>query len=255
VAQALGLALDIFGLAALVAGVTSLVVALSGARVLPPGMNERLTLPLALALGYCAGYVALPRNWAALVPQPAQSWQWLPHLAIATAAISIATVGRHLALRLIVLIVVSVISGWLLTPTWPIFGLERPASIAILSGYIFVMTAVLGIAPPRRLSHPFIGLLALVAAIMSAWIGAAVSIRFAQLGAIAAAGLAGCWGAVFFSTRPTELAFRTLVPLYGVLVGGIAFIACVEPEPPLVALLLVPALPLVVSPFARRTIG
>jgi hypothetical protein len=37
--------------------------------------------------------------------------------------------------------------------------------------------------------------------------------------------------------------------------SGIAYNACFYPERPLLALLLLPALPLVARPFARRTIG
>jgi len=272
---ALGLALEIFGPAALVAGVTTLVVALLGPCLFSPTANERFTFPAALAIGYCAGYAALPwsraafsqlagaidarehsnlqRMWTMIAPE--QPWQWLPYLGVAVAAVGTAAQGRHWALRWLALSTTAILSGSLLTPTWAIFGVPWPASIGILSAYLLCIAAMLELLPSPLSVHALVALLALVAAVTAVCVAAAISVRFAQLASLAAAALAGCWLAGFAAGKPMEGARRGLIPIFVVLVGGVAFTACVEPERPLLALLVLPALPLATSPFARRTIG
>ncbi len=44
---------------------------------------------------------------------------------------------------------------------------------------------------------------------------------------------------------------RSIAPIYSVLIGGMAYVGCVEPEEPLWWLLLVPAIPLAVGLAAR----
>jgi hypothetical protein len=78
----LDILLTIFGLPALAATVTALLIALVCRRGLPLQLGQRL-LPLAAAAGFFLGYVLLPRDWAPLLPQ--HSWHWLPYLAIAAA--------------------------------------------------------------------------------------------------------------------------------------------------------------------------
>jgi hypothetical protein len=251
---ALGLALEIFGPAALVAGVTSLLIVAIVQRWLPVVGSKCWALPVAVAFGYCAGYAALP-SWAALLPQQGRAWQWLPYLGVL--AVCCAFINeRYRVAHWLAAASLEILSASLLTPNWPIFGLSWPASIVVLSAYLFGLFCALEFSFRRSsLKGGFLALLSLAAAITAVGIGAALSTRLAQLAAIAATAFLGCWLATFFPARPTERTANGAIWVFTVLVGGAAFTACVEPEKPMTALLLLPALPLVASPFARRRIS
>jgi hypothetical protein len=251
---ALGLALEIFGPAALVAGIISLLIAAVALRRLPAAANERWLLPAAVAIGYFTGYLALPRSWAALVPQQGQAWQWLPYLGPLAAGCATIFPSQRVV-RWFVLAGVAIASGSLLTPTWPIFSLPWPWSIVCLSAYLFCLNSLFHLGLPRFRSHHLLGLLSLAAAITAVGIAAAWSTRLAQLAAIGATALFGCWLPVFLAAKPTEQSSGGIIVVFAVLVGGAAFTACVDPEPPKWLLLLLPALPLLASPFARRKIS
>lgn len=247
----MGLALQIFPPAAtLVAGATALVLALVGRR-LPRASSVRQ--PLALAAGYFAGHVVLLRSWTALVPQ--QAWDWLAYLGIAAAAAGALTSGRGRAGRWIALAASLLLAACLLTPSWPIVGVPWPASIAISGAYLFGLAALLELFPPRISAALEIGVLALAAAAVSVCVAAAISIQFAQRAAIASAALAGCAVACIARDQSAIATQAGISLVYLVLVGGIALTACFYPEQPLLALLLLPAAPLVARPFAWRTIS
>jgi hypothetical protein len=237
VLQAIGLVQDIFWPAALL----SAAVALAAAWRLPR------MLPAALAIGFAAGYLALPRSWAAIVPQ--QELHWLPYLGVAAAATALSgySPAQLRWPRWSAIIGLTIVAACLLTPSWPVFGATRPLSIAIATAYFLLIAAPLEQLPQRLLNQTFAGVLALAAAITAVAIGIQVSLRFAQLSALAAGGLAGCSLAGFLGTKPTDSAIRSLIPIYTVLVGGIALLACVEPDPPATLLLALPFTPLLPS--------
>jgi hypothetical protein len=249
----LGLASDIFlGPGTLAAGVAALVLAAGCRRFLAAGQSERSGLAIALAAAFFIGFLAMFASTEALLPE--QAWQWLPYVGIA-AATAAALPFQHAVIRWPVLIGLSIIVGGTLTPRWPIFGLGWPISIVVLIGYSLLVIALLELCSPRQGFRLRLGVLALDAAIVAAAVGAEVSIVYGQLAAVAAAGLAGCWASTFIPPKPAELSLRALTPVFSVLVGGVAFTACVEPEKPLLWLLVLPLLPLAACPFARRTIS
>jgi hypothetical protein len=248
----LGLASDIFlGPGPLTALVAALVLAVVARRVLRAGHGERSGLAFALAAAFFIGYLARFASARALVPE--QSWQWLPYVGIA-AAVTAVPPFQHAAVRWLLLIGLSVVAGGVLTPRWPLFGLDWPISLVVVIGYLLSVVALFEFCSPRRCVRLMLGLLALDAAIVAAAIGAEVSVVYGQLAAIAAAGLAGCWASTFIAPPP-DLSLRPCTLVFAALVGGIALTACVEPEKPLVWLLLLPLLPLAAWPFARRTIS
>src|SRR5262249_4622210 len=161
---------------------------------------------------YVAGYSVLPRSWASLVPQ--QPWQWLPLLGIAAAAVGAATpiAGRYAPARWLALGMLCAGAAYVRTPTWPIFGGSRPLSVGIGRTYLFCLAAAIELGGPRSLSDLFVGLLALAAGALAVWVGAAVSLRFAQLAAIAAAGLAGCWLTRFAGSKHSVWSLAGMVP-------------------------------------------
>jgi hypothetical protein len=73
--------------------------------------------------------------------------------------------------------------------------------------------------------------------------GAMVSSRLAQIAAIAAGAFAGICIASFRCTEPDNRQWACLVAAFSMLVGGAAWIACIEPDPPQMLLLGFPLLP------------
>src|SRR5207244_4034708 len=86
--------------------------------------------------------------------------------------------------------------------------------------------------PAWLLNQSIAALMAVVAALLAIATGAMVSSRLAQLAAIAAGALAGTWLAGFLGAEASDESARSLIPVFSVLVGGTAWIACVEPDPP-----------------------
>jgi len=239
----MGPALEIFGRAALLAGASALAAIWLGQRALRSSFNQRPTLTPAVAIGFFVGYVALPRGWAALIPR--QEHHWLPYLGIAAGAIVFARrPNRNTWPGWLVLIGLTILAACLLTPSWPLFGVNRPLSIGIATIYFMVIASLLELLPSRLLNQAVLGLLTLAAGTAAVAIGAQVSIRFAQLAAIATGALAGCWLAQFIGARPSATSIRGLIPIFSVLVGGTCFIACVEPDPHATFLLALPFTPL-----------
>jgi hypothetical protein len=69
--------------------------------------------------------------------------------------------------------------------------------------------------------------------------------------------MAGCWCFALLArsessaeTDPRATALRGLIPVYAMLIGGLAFIGTIELDPPQPTLLLAPAAPLVLWIFA-----
>jgi len=196
----------------------------------------------------------LPDDWAPLMPE--KHWQWLPYLGAAavlgglTQATGVSWVERLLAYGMLALV-----AAWQLVPLWPELQPPRPYTIPLLAGYFFLLTALLAALPDRLLGALFVGLLIASAGAVALTIALGVSFQYAQVAAIAAAGLAGCFGASFF-TPNRAVTIRGLIAVFVVLVGGVAFVGAIEPTTPMPIFLIPPAAPLmlllfVVGPLAR----
>ena len=123
-AEALSLALDIFGLAAGAALITALVLAWAARRIMPPRRSGHFIGPCAAAIGFFAGYAIFPRDWAGFRPDHQQPWTWLPYLGLMAAIFAAAfPPSRRSQAWKFVLIVVGPIAAMYLTPNWPVFGL------------------------------------------------------------------------------------------------------------------------------------
>ena len=103
--------------------------------------------------------------------------------------------------------------------------------------------------PARLLGPPFVAILFVMSGLVAMTIAATVSVKLDQVGGIAAAAMVGCGAAHFFYS--SRFMARGLIPAFTIVVGGLAVVGCVEPERPLVGLLLVPAAPLVLWACAR----
>lgn len=221
-------------------------------QILPVNIAERYSLGIALAVGFFTGYWLLP-EWAPLVPE--KHWQWLPYLAAAavlgglTQATGVSWVERLLAYALLALV-----AAWQLVPLWPELQPPRPYTISLLAGYMFLLAALVAALPDRLLGPLFVGLLTASAGAVALLIAIGFSFQYGQIAALPAAALAGCFGASFFIANRV-LAIRGLLPVFAVLVGGMAFVGTIEPTMPMPIFLVAPAAPLMLWLFAAGPLG
>jgi hypothetical protein len=82
---------------------------------------------------------------------------------------------------------------------------------------------------------------------------------YARIACVAAGSVAGLWAGACFRPNEETTVVRGLIPAFMIVVGGIVFVGCVEPQRPQYGLLLLPAaisgLWLCESPPLRRFSG
>jgi hypothetical protein len=210
---------------------------------------ERYALPCGVAAGFIAAYVVVFK-WAALSPD--RHWQWLPYLAAAAALVgpARASPSRLGWLRWTVFLVLAASTAFFLVPKWETLRPARPASIAILALYLALLMAGVDRLPKRLSTAWLLATLALTGLAL-AGVLADGSVRYGQVAGMGAAAFAGSWLVVAVGRRSSAFECRSIAPLYSVLIGGMAYVGCVEPEEPLWWLLLIPAVPLVVGLTTR----
>ena len=227
-------------------------------RLLPAQLGDRLALPVSLTFGFCAGYWFLG-EWISLVPE--RHRQWLPWLAILAAlagrntALDKLRASRNAALSVGMFAALSLVSAWLLVPSWATLWPPRLVMVPLLAAYFVSLMASLAALPDRLLGRTFVGLLAAAASTVMLLIAVGVSVKIGSIAAAAAGGIGGCAAAALLTlTKSSEAsrasASRSLVPIFAVLIGGLAFIGTIEPQKPLPIILLAPAAPLVLWLFA-----
>ena len=232
-------------------------------RLLPVQFAERYSLGIALAAGFGVGYWLLP-EWAPLLPT--KHWQWLPYLAAAavTGGLALAT-GVSWVERVLAYGALALVAAWLLVPLWDDLKPPRHYSIPLLAAYLLLLTSLLTALPDRLLGPLFVALLAVTAGGVALLVAVGWSVMYGQVGAIAAAALGGCWLSSLLTTltrgvteeSPDRLAIaiRGLIPVFAVLVGGLAFVGTIEPSPPLIVVLFAPAALLMLWLFAFGPLG
>ncbi len=242
-AQAIGILLEIFGIAALVALAIARALTLLGLRHLPAGPANRFVLPFAVAVAYFAGYATLPRAFATFTPQTGQAWAWLPYLGLLAAFLAATPpISTKLPLRLILLTLLAALSAVLLSPTWPVYGFTRIPLAVFLTIYLLAVGLPLQLSPPHSRNRLSLYLLLAISVLNTLAIGAIYSTRHAQLAALFATAFTGISIALLFGSKAPDLSLQRLAPLFATLVGGIAWLACVEPDPPEPILLAIPLL-------------
>jgi hypothetical protein len=251
VTQAIGLLGEIFGAAAIVALSVALAIAAGGSRLIRSGRGSDFVLPCALVIGFFAGYLMLPRSFAALVPQPNQPWQWLPYFAAITAILSasLSPLSRPAA-WIFPLVVSACIEAAVFAPSWPIFGLTQRPLHLVVALYLVLVGGPLLYLPSKVGERWLLPSLALSGAITAVVVGAMVSTRLAGLVAVAAGAFAA---AAIFNTRfikASDRSRRSVVAVFAILAGGSAWLAFTDPDPPRSILLFGPLLPLLLWPVA-----
>jgi hypothetical protein len=262
-----GIAVDIlynlvlpFALALLVAALCT--------RSLPGDAAARWRLAAGAASGIALGYVLLP-EWAPLSPE--RHWQWLPYLAIAAAILGAIASGDRVSFweRALVRAILSAVAALAIVPFWESLQPPRTISVPLLGCYFYLLITLIAAVPQQLQGRTFTALLTLSAITTTLVVAIEVSLKFGHLGAVlfsSFAGVAAC--GLFFPLRSTEasdaspsiaLSNRSLVALYGVAIGGLAFVGAIEKAPPATPLLVLPAAPLVLWLFAfgplRRLTG
>ncbi len=242
-AQAIGQVIEIFGIAAFFALATALGLTWLGQRLLPAGPANRFVLPCAVSIAYFSGYATLPRAFATFSPQTGQAWAWLPYLGL-LAAITAASPPptTKLSIRVILLTILATLSAVALSPIWSVYGFSRIPLAVFLSIYLLAVGFPLQQSPPHSYNRQSLYLLLAISILNTLAIGAIYSTRHAQLAALFAAALTGISIALRFRSKAPDLALSPLAPLFATLVGGIAWLACVEPDPPKPILLAIPLL-------------
>jgi hypothetical protein len=246
VGQAIGLLTEIFGLAAIVSLAVALVVAAGGSRAARAGRSSDLVFPFAIVIGFFAGYLVLPREFAALVPQQNRPWQWLPlFVAIAAGLSASSSPLSRPGAWILPLVVSACIAATVLAPHWPIFGLtRRPLHVAVAL-YLVLVGVPLLYLPGRVSARWLLPSLALSGAVAAVVTGAMVSLRLAQLAAIAAGAFAAATLADVWIAKASDRSLRSLAIVFTILIGGTAWLAFVEPDPPQSLSLIAPVLPLI----------
>jgi hypothetical protein len=187
--------------------------------------------------------------WFAFVAQtgivaPNRHWHWLPYVGLAAALIgSWASGPPALSLRRwLPQAAVAVVAAYGLVPAWPDLVLPRAWSQALVAIGVLVLSELLQRLEFRSSGTrtPVLALL-LAALALAASVTAAVSETYGRLALALAAALAGA--AAGGGWRADGAA--PLAPLYAALVGGLAYVVCIEPQPPLPGLLVIAAAPAV----------
>lgn len=233
-------AIEIVGYGGVVPGVVAITAFVLSRWLLPDDAGARHSGAWAFAAAFITGYVLLP-DWADIIPS--RHWHWLPYLSVMAAVLAPVGLASGVALaeRWLLYGFLALVAAGLLVPTWESLQ-PRWIYAALLAGYFFVLAAWLGELPDRLSGGAgWIGLIVVSAA--TAISGAVfVSAKYGQVVGIATAAITGCGFANWLRTSP--LAFRGVVPQFAVIVGGLAFVTSIEPEPALYVFLLIPAAPL-----------
>jgi len=180
---------------------------------------------------------------------PGRNLQWVPWVGVAAAAIGPTVVATGLATveRWLLTIFAAAAAAFVLVPLWPDLWPPRLTSIALFALAATVVARLLdGLV--RRSSPRLIALLMAGGSGLAAMlIAASLSLTIGEAALTTAAALTGT--AIALSFRSDELSVRGLCLPYTLAVGGWCYVTAIEPPPPappLVALLFLPAAPLVV---------
>jgi hypothetical protein len=111
-----------------------------------------------------------------------------------------------------------------------------------VAAFLFSLMALLNQLPERLLGTWLLFQLMLVSGAVAVLLAAEISFTFGRLGIIAAAALGGCWAAGCLAK--SAVVARSVIPVFAVMAGGLAYVGCIGREPPLWALMLVVAAPL-----------
>ncbi|MBX3442864.1 MAG: hypothetical protein KF774_10690 [Planctomyces sp.] len=174
---------------------------------------------------------------------PTRNWQWTLHVAVLAAVLGpiAAAPGLTRSERWLLYATGAVIAACLLVPRW-----AKPEQAAwwipLAAGGIFLLAALQEPLSGRVSGVALTGAWAISALCLAGLIAVEFSLSWAQVAGLVGLALTGAAFGLGFA--PAESATRALVATQALVVGGWAFISCVEPSRPAYVLLAPPALPL-----------
>lgn len=233
--------LEMVGAGVLAPAIASLGIYWLSSSLLSKAAAARSAVGIGFVAGFVIGYLLLP-DWAELIPS--RHWHWLPWLGLAGGVTGSIGVCAAPPKRWLLMLATSVAAAWFLVPTWPSLDPPRFIWLVALSVGLVLLIGLMDPLPPRIGGRLFLGMLSIAAVALAAMIAACVSVTYARIAGVAACSLVGVWGGTYLRQSDDEIAVRAAIPASLIVVGGIAFVACVESERPQYGLLLLPACPL-----------
>jgi hypothetical protein len=239
-------------LGAVVPAATAVGVYVLVARLLTAETAQRYAAALAFGIAFAVGYGLLSAR-ADLIPK--RHWHWIPYLALGAAVLGPIGAARGLgaAERWLLSLLAALGAAALLVPHWASLKPPRTTWVPVLTAYLGLLAALLEPLAGRVPARTLLAAMALAAACVAALIAGFVSLTYARPALSAVAALAGCWVACWFGLR--FLPARGLGLAYAVVVGGWAFVGCIDPPRPLAGLLVAPAAPLALWACVRGPIA
>jgi len=225
-------------------------------RLLPGQFGENYPASISVLVGFLTGYGLL-----SLAPwTPTAHWHWLPYTMLGAAVIGplCSFRGLHKILSLLLALLITVLAGWLLVPTWDDLVPSRITYIIIFVAYVAVLASLLE-PLSKRVSGRLFGVV-----LWGTMTGAAIvlaasgSLRFSQIALAGAGALFGCVVVAFLNKDSNPL--QGVALLFSTLVVGSLMIGRVNSfsEVSLVSYMLVPLAPLflwfsILGPLSRLT--
>jgi hypothetical protein len=234
----------------LIPAVTAIAMAVLLLKYLPPAA-ARYAFAAATAVGFLVGSFTYPDRLP-LVPE--RHWHWLPYLGLL--AVWLGSVPERLPwwLRRLGYAGIAAIAGALLVPGYADLKPAWYVLTPLLAVYFFALICLLTLLPAQLRGRLFIGLLALTAAATSVLVTSEVSLRMGLFSLRIPVAIASCWLVSWWFRFPKlsmlHAAVLALIPVFVILVGGMAFGATISLTEPRWLLLLAPAAPLMLWLFA-----
>ncbi len=203
------------------------------------------------------GYALLPDQWAPLAPK--YHWHWAPYVAVGAAVGAVALTDRvPAAVRWALWLMLGAAAGVLLTPKWATLEDTRWYYVAGYAAGATLLSALLEPLAVRPAGKHLICFLAGSTVVVAGGVAYFWSLYYFQLAMLAAAALVGAGLGIRSWREPT--AALGVIPLYAILVGGLALVGFLDMNPlfPAEGMLLVPLAPLALwlvaaGPLARRS--
>jgi hypothetical protein len=207
-------------------------------RGLPRSAARRYALAVAVAVGVLAGSGPQTNGL------PTQHRDWIPFLALGTAALAPLALARGVFFpeRWVLSLILAIVAAEQLVPDWESLQPARTQHVGFLSLYLFLLLIGLPPLADQLSTRMLLAIFTIAAAVLAGMVLVSVSVLYAQTGGLLVMALVGCCLATFWYGDAMQV--RGLAPVWAIIAGGLAFVAYIEPEPPLEGLLLLPAAPL-----------
>ena len=226
------------GLAFAVPALIAPVLFLLARWTLPDEISQRYAAAIAFAAAYLAGHLLSADD-----PLPSRHWHWIPFAGLVASILGPVTLARGIGIgeRTIVVLLLSLAAAWMLVPTWSSLSPPRLVWVPLLAVGMALLALLLFPLSKRIPAPRLIGFLALSALAVAGLAAGLVSMTYATQIAIAGVALLGAAIAARFSARA---AAGGIGLAYAWVVGGWAFVTCIDPQQPVYVLLLAPFAPL-----------